>query len=310
MVAHVQADAVGELPPGVEAVAHRVSRGVRRALTGLTLRTSGGLLHGLDVDLPLVHRGPTVTTVHDLSVFDVPWAHPGHRARAERLLVRRAIRRADEIVAVSAFTAERVADRFGRSCRVIPLAPRAGVTQVTQGAVEEVRRRFDLPPRSVLCVGTIEPRKRVGLLAEACAEAGLSLVLAGTVAAGERVPSGVRHLGYVTTADLPALYTAADAVAYASCYEGFGLPPIEAMACGAAVVATRVGGLPEIVGRGALLVDPDDLDGLTAALRTAVLDRAANASLRSAGPDDVSRLGWHHTAAATAALYRRLGVPC
>ena len=313
IVAHVQADAVGELPDGVDAARYRVADGARRALSGLTLRARedrGGLLHGLDVDLPLRHRGPLVATVHDLSVFDVPWAHPGLRVRGERLLVSGALRRADEVVAVSAFTAARVAERFGRRCAVTPLAAAPGLVPATPDEVAQMRRRYDLPPDSVLCVGTIEPRKRIGLLAEACDRAGLTLVLAGRVAAGEQIPDRARHLGYVESDDLPALYAAADAVAYASCYEGFGLPPVEAMACGAAVVSTRVGALPDLVGQGARLVPPDDVGALSAALRTTVRDADANAALRRAGPHDVAGLSWDRTARTTAEVYRGLGVPC
>ena len=310
LVAHVQRDAVGELPAGVEPAPHPVSDGARRAAAGLLLRTDGELVHGLDVDLPLRYRGPRVITVHDLSVFDVAWAHDAWRGRGERALVSRAIRRADEIVAVSGFTAERIQGRFGRSSTVTHLAPRAGLAPATGEAVEWARRQYGLSSHTVLCVGTIEPRKRVTVLAEACEAAGLPLALAGALGAGERLPARARHLGYVESEHLPALYGAAGAVAYASCYEGFGLPPVEAMACGGAVVATRVGALPEVVGEGALLVRPDDVLALADALRRAVLDRDTNAALREAGPRVASGLSWARTASATLDVYRGLGVPC
>lgn len=311
-MAHVQRDAVDELPPGVEAAAHPVADGVRRALLGLTLRTGAGLLHGLDVDLPLRHRGPTVVTVHDLSVFDVPWAHSRLRSRGEQALVARSLRRADAIVAVSGFTAERVRERFGREATVTHLAPSADMQPASSQEVERVRERYGLGTDSVLCVGTIEPRKRVPLLAQACEKAGVALVLAGGLGDGGSVPSSARHLGYVPAEDLPALYAAAAVVAYVSTYEGFGLPPVEAMACGGAVVATRVGALSEVLEAEAAdaLVPPDDVDALASALRTAVRDADHNAALRAAGLRAVGHLGWERTAATTLGVYRSLGVPC
>src|SRR4051812_27209328 len=120
----VQSDATGDLPAAIAVRSVPPRAGVRRAMTALVHRPpSGALVHGLDVDLPLRRSGPSVTTVHDLSVFDVPWAFSARRVRGEQFLVRRAIRRADQVLAVSSFTAERVRALFGRESVVTPLAP-------------------------------------------------------------------------------------------------------------------------------------------------------------------------------------------
>lgn len=303
---------MGEVPDGVEARTHPVTSGARRALSGLRLRVGDGLVHGLDIDLPLRHRGPSVVTVHDLSVFDVPWAHATLRARGERALITYALRRADAIIAVSEFTAERVSQRFGRQATVTHLAPAADMVPPDPAAIARVRSRYGLTPGTVLCVGTIEPRKQVGLLAEACERAGVTLVLAGGVGKGERVPATARHLGYVPGEDLPALYAGADVVAYASIYEGFGLPPVEAMACGAAVVATRVGALPEVLSGLAAetLVPVDGVGALSLALRDAVNDVDRNRALRDSGLEAVSHLTWTRTATGTVRVYRSLDGLC
>lgn len=317
LVAHVQADAVSDLPTQVVAVPHPVSHGARRALQGLAPIGAADLVHGLDVDLPLQFglgrqkrraQPVTVITVHDLSVFDVPWASSRYRAYGERLLVTQAVKRADAIIAVSAFTAERVKARFGRDATVVHLAPDPSFLPASNDACEEVRQRLNLPERFVLQVASIEPRKDVHLLSQACGDIGVPLVLAGGVAPGCTVPNGAQYLGYVAHADLAALYGSASAVAYISNYEGFGLPPLDAMACGGAVVATRVGALGDVVGDGALLVAAGDLTALGKALRSLVEDGAERAELRARATVAAGQLTWQKTAQDTRSLYNRLGV--
>lgn len=306
LVAAVQEDVRGELPPAVDALVRPTADGVVRALHGLRSLDPADVVHGLDVDVPVRRRGPTVATVHDLAVFDVPWAFSGTRARGERALIRHSLRRVDAVVAVSDFTAERVAARFGRTAVVTPLAPSTDLSPAPAGEVERVRRRYRLPPRFVLHVGTVEPRKDVPTLTWACRQLGVPLVLAGAGAGNVAIPGTVR-LGYVPRADLAPLYGCATVVAYPSRYEGFGLPPLEAMACGAAVVASRVASLPEVLGDAAWLVPPGDGERLAGSIREALGDAERRREMGRAGIERAAAFTWTATASATAEVYRSLG---
>jgi glycosyltransferase involved in cell wall biosynthesis len=303
----IQESAVGELPDGVRPVPVPDSHGVRRALRGKYPTGSVDLFHGLDVDLPAFGPGMTVTTVHDLSVFDVPWAFPKVRAFGEQLLVRDALRRADIVVAVSSFTAERVWDISGRDSVVTPLAAGSWARQPDQAEVDAIRLKYQLPSEFVLQVGTVEPRKRPDLVAAAAQELGIACVLAGGGSTGPSAPASAIGLGFVPAADLPALYGAATVVAYASVYEGFGLPPVEAMACGAAVVASNVGAMLEVVDNGAVLVNTNQLSDWIDALRPLVKDADARLELQTRGLIAATKLSWHRTAELTKAAYRMAG---
>lgn len=299
----VQRRSVRDLPTGVSPRIAPDTDGVRRALRGKARVGDAVLFHSLDADLPTCGPAMTVSTVHDLSVFDTPWAFSRFRALGERILLNDALRRADVILTVSDFTAQRIADRFGRECTVTPLAPASWARPPEPAAVEAVRRRYDLPRRFVLQVGTVEPRKQPHLVAEAARQLGVPCVLAGQGSTGPNAPQSAVGLGFVPTEDLPGLYAAATAVAYASVYEGFGLPPVEAMACGGAVVTSAVGALPDVVGDGAILVPAARLTDWVAALRQVLDDTDTRTHLRRRAVEVAGVLSWSATAEKTLRAY-------
>jgi glycosyltransferase involved in cell wall biosynthesis len=304
----VQADAVDGIPNPVEPIVRSTSSGTRRALQGLIPVRNVRLFHGLDVDVPLWGADRVVSTVHDLSFIDAPWAYGPYRLRGERLLLGHAVRRADALIADSAFTAERLAHWSGRESTVIPLAPPTWARVPTEDEAHLIRGKYRLPQRFLLHVATMEPRKDVALVADVASQLNLPLVLAGEGTMVLTGAAGIISLGFVPTTDLPALYSAATVVCYSSRYEGFGLPPVEAMACGGVVVASKVGALPEVCGDGAVLVTRHDPESWLEAIRPLVDDAAARAQLRLDAAAAASAMTWQSVARQTLEVYRSLGL--
>jgi len=308
LIAAVRPSGSDQLPSGVDPLIRGESTGVVRAIDGARGVGPADLVHGLDVDLPFWGKGRMVCTVHDLAIVDLPETFPRLRAAGERILMGHALRRADAVVAVSAFTAERVKVRFGREASVTPLAPGPGMAPPDSPEAERVRAAYGLPERFVLHVGNIEPRKDIATLAAACRIVAIPLVLTGHSLWGHRAPAGVVQVGTVPRGDLPGLYGAATVVGYASRYEGFGLPPIEAMACGAAVVSTPVPSVTEATVGGVELFHPGDADGLATTLRRLMEDDEERQELAQRGRTKVAALSWDGTAELTESVYRSLGV--
>jgi glycosyltransferase involved in cell wall biosynthesis len=308
LVARIQRDAMTEVPSSIAMAQFPPTNGARRVLTAHVPFARVDLVHGLDVDLPLYSGVPLVTTIHDLAAFDAPWCMSHYRAYGERLITRSAVRRADVVIAVSDFTARRIRDLFSRDAVTIPLAASPAFRPADADAVADVVRRYALPSRFVLQVGTIEPRKDTHMLSAACRELGVPLVLAGTAPRNHASLPGSLQLGYVPSHDLPPLYGAATVVAYISRYEGFGLPPLEAMACGAPVVCTDVASLRDTVGDAALVVPPGDLPATVDALRRLLGDDTERTTLAVAGHRRALQRSWDNVAHETGLVYESLGI--
>jgi glycosyltransferase involved in cell wall biosynthesis len=279
--------------------------------------------------VPFPSRLPTVVTVHDLSVLKFPQWHPPDRVRMHERQFLRGLRQAAHVIVVSeAVRRELIADLGLPADRVtvIPNGVGPAFRPLPPEEVEPVRARLGLPPRYLLCVGTIEPRKNVGTAMRAFADLpadvreSCPLVLVGPWGWKsdadreffERVGRhrGVRHLGYVADADLPAVYAGAVGLVYPSYYEGFGLPPIEMLACGGAVLASTAAAVREVCGPHAAFVEPDDLAGWRDAMFRLATDPGYRDDLRRGGSTHAARFTWERAARETMAVYRRvLGLP-
>ncbi|MBN9517892.1 glycosyltransferase family 4 protein [bacterium] len=273
--------------------------------------------------VPVRTHLPTVVTVHDLSVVLHPEWHPADRVRFHDTHFAAGLRRADHVVVVSESVRGEVIDHLGFPADRVT-AVLNGISDAFRpqppGAAAALRARLALPDRYFLAVGTIEPRKNLltllrafcdlpAPLREAC-----PLVLAGgwgwkseperAFFETEARTKGVRHLGYVADADLPALYAGAAALVYPSHYEGFGLPPVEMLATGGGVIVSTAAAVREVVGGHARLIDPHDLAGWRDALRDVAGDPAALDSLRRGGVAHARRFTWAAAADRTLTVYR------
>jgi glycosyltransferase involved in cell wall biosynthesis len=263
--------------------------------------------------MPLAKVGlPAVLTAHDMAIYRHPEWFPGRQALSVRLIVPRSMRRADAVIAVSRHTAADVGELFGVPVERLHVVPEGVGPQYRPLPREElaaVGRRYDLPERFVLFVSTIEPRKNLETLLDAWSRLRERppLVVAGgwgwryeeVQRRLDQAPDGVRLLGPVRPAELPALYNLATCLAHPAWYEGFGLTPLEAMACGTPVVASTASSLPEVVGDAGLLVPPDDPEGWRDALERLLDDAALRARLRDQGLRRAAEFTWQKAAAAT-----------
>lgn len=281
--------------------------------------------HAPHYTLPLRLRTPSVVTIHDTSFFDHPEWHERSKVYFFRSMMRAAAARADALVAVSAFTARRISEL---------LRPRGPVIVIPHGVDHErfhpgtpgdesdlaLLRPMGVRSPYVAFVGTMEPRKAVPDLIHAFAQVArsrpeLRLVLAGRDGWGIRevreaisdsgVATQIMRPGYVPAEALAALLRQSEAVVYPSRLEGFGLPALEALACGAPLVTTTGSAMEEVVDDAAVLVPPGDTNALASALSSVLNDDGLSADLRGKGPKVAAAYTWEHCTQRHLDVYRQ-----
>lgn len=277
------------------------------------------LFHNPDFTLPfLLPRSiPALVTVHDVAYARLPDSNSLKSKLLLKSLVPFSIQRARAVITVSRFSRSEIVGLYPISpekIQVIPNGIESRFMPPGMEQIEAIRRRYELPSeRVVLYLGGIEPRKNLGRLAEAVAKIPhATLAIAGgqnrnaeailqevQTHLGERL----RLLGFVPDDDLPALYGAATVFAYPSLYEGFGIPPLEAMACGTPVVTSSVSSLPEAVGDAATLVDPTNADAIAEGIRELLDNDRLRRSRIKPGIEQAKSFAWPNIAAQTMALY-------
>ncbi len=283
------------------------------------------LLHSPVNVQPLLLPCKGVVTVTDLSFMIFPEAfRPGQRLY-QRWFTRWSVRRADRVIAISTNTAQDVVRFFDvpvdRVAVIFPGVDAHYRPIEDQQQLGQFRRLRGLPDRFVLFVGTLEPRKNLLMLLQAYAAfrrggGGYKLALVGGKGwLYEPILSAIDALdlanevilpGFVAEEELPLWYNAAEALLYPSLYEGFGLPPLEAMACGTPVVVSNASSLPEVVGDAGLLVDPHEPAPWTEALERLWCDSAYRADLSARGLERAREFSWSRMARATIGVYRDL----
>ncbi len=276
---------------------------------------------------PLTQPVPTVVTIHDVIPLRLSVYKTSGLLQAYNALISYASRRAPLILTVSQYSRRDIEATLGIPAERIRVVLEAAGPQYRPVEDPETlaaaRERYRLGKRYILYVGGFDDRKNVGALIQAFArllaeqeEPELQLMLAGDTArlGGATYPDwrplaqklGVMaHIrtGYVAEADLPVLYSAASAFAFPSLYEGFGLNPLEAMACGAPVICSNRTSLPEVVGSAALLVDPEEPEALAASIAQVLSDAEFRAALRERGLARAAEFSWKRAATETHAVF-------
>lgn len=310
------------IPSRLPTINPRVRIPWEQLLAPLLLRRSGArLFHGVHSVVPLASPVPSVVTVHDLAFIRFAQTFRAYNRAYLDFATRLSVRRASRILVVSEHTRREVVGLLGvppERVIVTPNAARAHFQVPEPGTLEAFRARKGLPERFVLYVGTLEPRKNLTTLLEAYAEVArrhdVPLLVGGGKgwlydAVFQRLEQlglreRVQFVGYIEEEELPLWYAAATVFVFPSIYEGFGMPPLEAMACGTPVIVSSSSSLPEVVGDAGLLVPPHSPAAFAEAIDRVLGDAGLRQELRERGLRQARSFSWRTTAERTLAAYR------
>lgn len=282
------------------------------------------IYHCPDFVLPPLRDAAGIITVHDLAFLRVPECADPSLRRYLSAAVPRSLQRAKHVLADSGNTRQDLIELLNVAPKRISVVPAAVDQQFRRvedpRLLREVRRRYSIDGPYILSTGTLEPRKNLARLIEAHArlrqrfQTAPPLFIAGgrgwlyedvLESAQREGQDHVRLLGYVPDQHLPSLYSMAELFVFPSLYEGFGLPPLEAMACGTPVVCSNRPSLPEVVGDAALMVDPEDEDALCEAMQNVLVDPSTRQALSRKGLSQAQRFTWTQAAERLLEAYER-----
>ncbi len=285
------------------------------------------VIHSLHYSFPFCSGGAQrLVTMHDMTCYLMPQMHPAFKRGYMRLFIATAVRRAEHLVFVSHSARADTEEWFHR---VLPNASvihhgcsRSFRPDLDPGRITEVKRQYGAPNEYILYLGTLEPRKNINSLLKAFSRLAATNKRVRLVIAGKKgwyyqrsfdlvkelaIEEQVSFAGYVDEKDKPYLIAGAKLFVYPSLYEGFGLPVLEAMACGVPTIASHVASLPEVAGDGALLIDPSSVDELASTLEQVYFDPELRSSLRSRGLIQAAKFSWEKSVEELIAVYRELG---
>lgn len=279
------------------------------------------LYHSSDwIEFPT--RSKKVTTIHDLIILKHPYLSHPDIVRTQKRKLNWVVKETDLILADSLSTKADIEKylkvKTGKIEVVNPGVDKIYQPQSTE-AVNWIRHKYQIPGEYILMVGTLEPRKNIELVIKAfdrflnhslisSRRKPIEMVVAGKYGWGEKPASGqkIKFLGYVDKKELPSLYSGAKVFIYPSLYEGFGLPVLEAMACGCPVISSNQGSLKEIVNQAALLVDTQTEEDVTNKLTQIFIDEDLRQTLIEKGLNNVRQFDWDKTAEKIISLYNKL----
>jgi glycosyltransferase involved in cell wall biosynthesis len=290
----------------------------------LVARARLDLLHSLHYTRPMRLPCASVVTFHDMTFFLFPRLHTLSKRLYFPQAIRLSARKADALIADSESTRQDTIRLLGippTRIHTVPLGVSPAFHPVHEaGSLEAVRLRYSLPEHFILYVGLVEPRKNLPMLLRAYqrlqGSGAPALVIVGRSGWGVEqvfklvealaIQEKVHFSGYIPAEDLPIVYNLADVFVYPSLYEGFGLPPLEAMACGTPVITTAVSSLPEHVGDAGILIPPQDEEALFQALVKVLQDPDLRGELSRKGPERAAQYSWNRTAQETLNVYRQV----